>query len=302
MKRTTIIKVDTFAPQARAMRKHFESRFSNPHGTARNRFVWDWWHVASQYTLLRTPAWEFFPGELYRDFHDHLVWWGRRTLGCHDVSPPWLSLYVDGCRQEFHADRPHGPFAFVFSLTPWVGRTFRGGETLLMRESTLSYWSRRPTKKGTEHAELFETVAPRFNRLTIFDPRIPHAVGRVEGPLDPKDGRLVVHGWFVQPRPFIEGPLQPSLVQEKLEALTEGLHAELQDAPALDGLVSIRFGVNSSGACTPPRMLAHTLRADDARSVYPSRLIKSLMTRIEGWRFARQRAPSTVTLPFVFER
>ena len=42
---------------------------------------------------------------------------------------------------------------------------------------------------------------------TVFDPRIPHGVRQVTGTHDPREGRLVIHGWFVQPRPFVRGPL-----------------------------------------------------------------------------------------------
>ena len=54
---------------------------------------------------------------------------GEDRLGCSRVSEPWLSFYVDGCRQELHADVPQGPWAFVFSLTRWDERPFEGGET-----------------------------------------------------------------------------------------------------------------------------------------------------------------------------
>ena len=132
--------VDRFAAEARALRAHFDVRFSNPRSATADRFVWDLWHVPGQYTALRTPAWEFFPKKAYDAFHQRLVWWGRRTLGCHDVSPPWLSCYVNGCEQRLHGDLPHGPVAFVFSLTKWDTRTFRGGETLLVRDEVLDFW------------------------------------------------------------------------------------------------------------------------------------------------------------------
>jgi Rps23 Pro-64 3,4-dihydroxylase Tpa1-like proline 4-hydroxylase len=43
---------------------------------------------------------------------------------------------------------------------------------------------------------LLELVPPLFNRLTVFDPRVPHGVPVVEGTRDPREGRLVLHGWF----------------------------------------------------------------------------------------------------------
>ena len=109
--------MDGFAPEAKALRATFDERFAEPRSTRGDRFVWDWWHVPGQYTALRTPAWTYFPKKVYEAFHRRLVEWGRKTLGCHDISPPWLSLYIDGCRQELHGDLPHGPWAFVYSLT-----------------------------------------------------------------------------------------------------------------------------------------------------------------------------------------
>ena len=47
---------------------------------------------------------------------------------------------MDGCRQELHADVPHGPWAFVLSLTDWKARKFTGGETLILKPETLDYW------------------------------------------------------------------------------------------------------------------------------------------------------------------
>ena len=52
--------------------------------------------------------------------------------------------------------------------------------------------------------ELFSLTPPLFNRLTVFDARIPHGVRRVEGTRDPRHGRLVLHGWFTAPSPHFE--------------------------------------------------------------------------------------------------
>ena len=142
----SLLVVDGFAPEGRALRATFDERFGDPRSTRGDRFVWDWWHVPGQYTHLRTPAWTYFPRALYARFHRRLVAWGRATLGCHDISPPWLSLYVDGCRQELHGDNPHGPFAFVYSLT--VGRGFRGGQTLMLRDDVLDHWREFRTRSA----------------------------------------------------------------------------------------------------------------------------------------------------------
>jgi hypothetical protein len=58
-----------------------------------------------------------------------LCQFGQEQLGCRAISPPWLSVYIDGCEQRFHTDAWHGPWAFVLSLTDWDTKEFTGGET-----------------------------------------------------------------------------------------------------------------------------------------------------------------------------
>src|SRR3989344_4885962 len=226
------------------MRRHYDGLFGDARAVTGERFVWDYGHVPGRYTHLRTPAYDFFPRGLYEDFHNQLVWWGRRTLGCHDVTPAWLGCYVDGCEQRLHADLPHGPWAFVFSLTPWSTRDFTGGETILLRETTLDYWANLGKSRGLEEDGVVREVAPRFNRLLVFDPRIPHGVRRVEGVKDVARGRLVVHGWFTNPRPFIEGPLPKAALQDEVDRLTHGFGQLFSQIGPVAGLLSASFAVS----------------------------------------------------------
>lgn len=76
-----------------------------------------------------------------------------------------------GFRQELHTDSWHGPFAFVLSITDWEGRQFSGGETMLLQPLVLDYWRAFDAQQGLETRTLFEFVEPKFNRLTVFDPR-----------------------------------------------------------------------------------------------------------------------------------
>src|SRR5262249_37327505 len=177
----SVIVVDRFAPEATALRRAFDARFAEPRRAHADRFVWDYWHVPGQYTHLRTPAWTYFPKPLYTRLHERLVAWGRATLGCHDISPPWLSVYVDGCRQELHGDLPHGPWAFVLSLTNWRDRTFTGGETVMLRDDVLEMWTTFQSVRGVEEKEIVNAIEPAFGRLVVFDPRVPHGVRCVRG-------------------------------------------------------------------------------------------------------------------------
>lgn len=294
-----LLTLDRFAPEARALRQAYDARFADPRSTARGRFVWDYWHVPGQYTHLRTPAWELFPEATYRAFHERLVWWGRRTLGCHDVSPPWLSCYVDGCGQRLHADVPHGPFAFVFSLTRWPTARFEGGQTLLLDERVLDWWSESRSGANVEEPELVRAVDPRFNRLVVFDPRVPHGVREVRGTRDVREGRLVVHGWFVQPRPFVEGPLPVRALARELETLPEAL-ASVGEVQAR-GLMSVGFAVRPSGQVAQVRVLADTVRAPKADAKGVRALREALVKAVRGFRFPRAKGPSRVTLPVTFD-
>jgi hypothetical protein len=293
--------VDRFAPEASALRRVFDDRFADPRRAHAARFVWDYWHVPDQYTALRTPAWTYFPRTLYRRWHRRLVSWGREHLGCHDVSPPWLSLYVDGCGQELHGDLPHGPWAFVYSLTRWRGRAFRGGETVLLRDQVLDYWHDFASIRGVERGELCRDIAPRFGRLTAFDPRIPHGVRTVTGTHEPREGRLVIHGWFVQPRPFVFGPLPARALAARTGELIDHLGGWLGELPVA-GLLSMRFTVDRRGVVRDVRALSDTTRVPADAEAARRRVVRRIREAIAAWRFGSQRAPSRVTLPLVFER
>jgi len=295
----SVLAVDRFAPEAAALRGVFDERFADPRSTRADRFVWDWWHVPGQYTHLRTPAWTYFPRALYAAFHNRLVAWGRETLGCHDVSPPWLSCYVDGCGQQLHGDLPHGPFAFVFSLTR--GGAFTGGQTLLLRDEVLDFWDDFRSVRAVEEGELVRAVEPRFNRLVVFDPRIPHGVREVRGTRDPREGRLVIHGWFVQPRPFVRGPLRASALAARVDDLLGELPALLGDLPVA-GMLAVAFDVPRSGAATGVRVLSDTTRVPRVFERERRRVVARLRAAIGSWQFGAQRGASKVTLPLVFER
>jgi len=238
-----LIVSNALARDAASLRAVFDARYDDPRSTRADRFAWDYWHVPGQYTHLRTPAWSYFPKRVYERFHRGLVAWGRDHLGCHDISPPWLSLYVDGCRQELHGDLPHGPWAFVLSLTRWRGRVFTGGETLMLRDDVLDFWAGFRSVRGVEEGELVRAIEPVFGRLTVFDPRVPHGVRCVRGTHDPRDGRLVIHGWFVQPRPFIQGALRASALSSRVDELTGHLGGWLGGLP-MAGLLSLAFTVD----------------------------------------------------------
>ncbi len=296
----TILTINDFYTGASTLRRHFEGRFKAPRDPDGGRFVWDWWHVPNQYTLLRTPAYEFFPKEIYDPLHLRLIDWSRRNLGCHDISPPWMSCYVEGCSQELHCDMPHGPFAYVYSLTQWKTRAFRGGETFLLRDEVMELWKGLPSRPQYESKELTQEIPPLFNRLTVFDPRVPHGVRRVSGASDVLDGRLVVHGWFTEPRPWIDGPVPQKSLKNAMEGLMEQLHSVMESGLDVSGMLTVQVHVSAAGAVTRTVFSADTMRGcTDQESTQLKKLIAAYF---RSGRFGKQKAPSTLIIPLLFER
>jgi len=290
---------DRFYPDAAKLRAVFDERFAEPRSTRGDRFVWDYWHVPDQYTHLRTPAWEYFPQRAYRAFHEALVRWGRETLGCWDISPPWLSCYVEGCQQHLHSDVPHGPWAFVYSLTP-RRPVFQGGETQILRPEVLDYWPTFAGNVDRERNSFVERIPPRFDRLVVFDPRLPHGVTRVSGTHDPREGRLVVHGWFTEPRPFVEGALTPKQVDKALEDALGGLSEALAEFGALHGVLSVRLTAAKDGTIDKARVLANTVVGLEAPGSVEAQATRRVLRGLRGLSLPRARGTTEITIPLLF--
>lgn len=295
-----ILTMDRFYSRADELRGVFDERFENPSAARGDRFVWDFWYVKDQYRMVRTPAYHYFPAKLYQHFHSELVQWGRRHLGCHDISPPWLSYYVEGCRQELHADVPHGPWAFVYSISPRKIQ-YRGGETLVLKPDVLNYWPSFSDAEGRELGSFVDRIPSPFNRLTVFDPRFPHGVTEVRGVEDPQEGRLVIHGWFVEPRPYVTGALKTNQVQKPLGMAMQGLAEALPNLGELHGTVSLRLQVRPEGSVGGLTILTDTLMGlqDPLNQKRQARAL--LKTLFKGLSFPKSKGASEVTIPLLFK-
>ncbi len=276
------------------LRGHIDKQFANPRQARADKFVWDYWHIENQYSLLRTPALHYFPKDLYQKFYSKLLELAQFQFGCAMVSSPWLSCYTDGCFQNLHADVPQGPWAFVYSLTNWEQRTFKGGETLMIKPDILKYWEKPIWQKGLEVSDIFEEVAPEFNQLLVFDPRIPHGVKRVEGEKNPMNGRLVIHGWFMDPCPFVHGGLESHKNLEGFlsnEVAQVVAHASEGTNPL--GFLSLRLDINASGSVAKILVLAS--------SILDSSVVVPLKKNLKLLKFPKASKSSQLILPLLFE-
>lgn len=300
-----------FSSAARELRAVFEKKFADPRKTSADRFVWDFWHIENQYSVLRTPARHFFPKPVFERLERDLVTYGQERLGCNGISDPWISLYLDGSYQNFHADSPHGPWAYVYSLTQWKTRKFGGGETLVARDALLNFWPAftrdRRNERGIEFEDLFAAIPPEFNQLTLFDPRLPHAVKEVRGTRDPLLGRLVIHGWFVEPRPFVRGALAARAplhrkTGARLDEILEPLSRELAKYRSLQGTTAVRVEVGANGRPGRQELLCHTLvnSAAPADARLPLEAIRHIAETLDAAEFPRSSGKSWLTIPFLF--
>ncbi|MBU6154906.1 MAG: hypothetical protein KGP28_11435 [Bdellovibrionales bacterium] len=288
-----------FHSGAGALRKHFDDVFSNPLSADSRRFCWDYWNVPGQYRLLRTPAESFFPKPLFSRFLHHLLFWGRTHLGCQMISHPWLSAYTDHCYQGLHSDVPHGPFSFVYSLTRWNSRNFHGGETLMAKPALLRYFSEM--QKGDSHEEsgLLRAIPAQFNRLTVFDPRYPHGVRMVNGVDSLLDSRLVIHGWFTDPRPTLEGALSFQKVARPMDAFAAHVMNGVASLKPVSGLLSLRLRINKTGRIQSIDVLSSHLV--DPMGALPSKPGLDSILQSSGVGFPRASSETRITIPLLFQ-
>jgi hypothetical protein len=289
--------VPSFFAEADAMRGVFDQRVGPSRGADPARFVWDYWHVPGQYSYFRTHTRRFFRPDLCRRFTAAVRQWGETHLGCSRISEPWLSYYIDGCRQELHTDVPIGPWAFVFSLTRWEERRFTGGETLLVGADVLDYWTGFDANRPLEANELLARLPTRFNQLTVFDARVPHGVARVEGTHDPTESRIVVHGWFLAPSLSVRGALRPSEAAPTIAQIRGDWRGLLARAGGVTGIATWRLRVSTEGSVVAAPLVADTLVATSSGARCPADVLDDVHRRLCAAEFPRSSGETVVTLP-----
>src|SRR5436305_2727424 len=220
--RERFVVIDDFLPekQGLSMREDIDAHFSNPerHQSSTHQ-VWNYWHVPGSYTYLRTTPEKVIARDKVEGFVEAMRSWAARNLGLAGVTWPYLSLYVPGCAQGLHNDSTNGRLGYVYSLTRNDRQTI-GGETVLVQDRDLFRTSLDRAQAGTD---LFDLVAPRFNRLTLFDDRIPHAVQRLDGSMDPLEGRFVLHGHISEAGVVAQGALAAEAIRERVAGIVDEL-------------------------------------------------------------------------------
>ncbi|MFL6721589.1 MAG: hypothetical protein ACJ8FT_07275 [Sphingomonas sp.] len=292
--RERFLVVDDFLPHddSLSMRGDIDAHFGNPGNHDPSHQVWNYWHVPGSYTYLRTTPEKVIAREKVEAFMEALQTWAAWNLGLGGVTWPYLSLYVPGCLQGLHNDSVNGRLGYVYSLTRNERQTI-GGETVLVHDRDLFRSSLDRPAAGTG---LFDLVEPRFNRLTLFDDRIPHAVQRVDGTMDPVEGRLVLHGHISEAGVVAEGPLAP----EAIESLVALALAQLRNAVArsVRGVLVLQVEIGPGGEVQQLRPILDRLASNTDEDL--EELRREIGHRAGAIRFPAAASGTRANVPLIF--
>lgn len=294
---TPCLVIDNFLPAdlAWAMRRDIEEHFAEPYRQSAERHqVWNYWFVPGLYTYLKTSPEKIVQQDRMQRFFDTLRGWSQANLGLSTITWPFLSLYVAGCRQGLHNDAANGRIAYVYSLTSDARRT-QGGQTLVFKDADpLRANLATPATAGN----FYSAIEPSFNRLVLFDDRMPHAVEQLTGSMDPLDGRFVMHGHISEGPPIVTGGLPAELA---LPIVGEGINEVFSVMPDFmtryHGPLCLKIVIGAGGAVLRVRPLLNRVvtkrQGDEDFSV----VLAALLSRMEQMTFPQAHEATQIILP-----
>ena len=145
----------------------------------------------------------------------------------------------------------------------------------------MNYWQNYKQSSHYEFSNFVDIIPSMMNQLIVFDPRFPHGVTEVKGTRDPLKSRLVIHGWFVNARPYVVGGLSTAQVKQSVEKTFTELNKTLSEIDLLDGTLSLRLKVSTGGQVRDYKVLTNTIvslanKNDDV--LYFNKEIKKITT------------------------
>jgi hypothetical protein len=283
-----------FFSNAEQLRRCFDDHFDNPYEQSEpTHGVWNYWYVPEMYNYLRADPQRIF-GDQLAGFMRHVRAWARATLGLTSVSRCSLHLYVNGCGQGLHSDFHNGIWGYVFSLTRWHTRTFKGGETLIFHDGVPNY-----KRHHVQGDALYELVPARFNQLLVFDDRIVHAVRPLQGTMDPREGRVVLNGHLFGGFPVVDGPLDPDGVRVAVWQGLPALAKQIAGFKDVQGMISVRFEVSTDGLPGTSSILFNNLVSSQNTPRSVEATTAAILDYLGRVRFGSAASPSTISVPIL---
>jgi hypothetical protein len=286
-------KFDDFYPGAPLMRKAIDDHFTESIACKQpfnRRAVWNYWYIPTLYAYFRAAPGEFFGSE-YDAFMRFLREFAAREFGLAITTLPFLSMYLDGCVQNIHNDATNGRLAYVYSLTNWEARKFLGGETFVYLVGDAAF---EKIFRPTGGFGFYDFIEPHFNRLGLFDDRLPHAVNAIQGTMNPLDARFALHGHMEEPQaiPFAEGGLAGADLAQGFEyARSEAMRAF--GGGGCHGFVTFEVTVQADGL-GQPRARHMQLLQRDRTAENPTHCVEKFLGLLSAIRWPQAAAPSTL--------
>ena len=294
------IAIPDFFAEARALRAAFDAHFADPvHHVPEIHQVWNYWHVPGQYNYLRTQPEKIIPRPLCDRLFAALARLAIERFGMTVATWPYLSLYVSGCSQSIHNDARNGRLGYVFSLTDWEQRHFAGGETMIFRDQ--SYFGTEALTEPYAAGDFYDLVPIPFNQLLVFDDRIPHAVPRIEGTMEPREGRVVLHGHFAEGPALAVGALPIAIARAVVAGFIQATRQRLAETgKGLVGTLNLRITVRNDGMVEGGQVLYDRLLPVTDGAVAAKDAVNAAIALLREVRFPAASGATVVTfaLPF----
>jgi hypothetical protein len=132
--------------------------------------------------------------------------------------------------------------------------------------------------------------------LTLFDDRIPHAVQRLDGSMDPLEGRFVLHGHISEAGVVAQGALPAEAIREQVAGIVNELRHSA--GSGVHGPLVIQLEIGPEGDVQRTRPLLDRLASKDDADLDG---IRSMVAqRLSGVRFPSAPSPTSANIPLIF--
>ena len=139
--------------------------------------------------------------------------------------------------------------------------------------------------------------------MLIFDNRLLHAVTRVDGPMDPLEGRFVLQGHLSEVGTIVDGALPPSLAVRPLSVMLNHFVVDAAARIALHhGVMPVRLNlkVDRGGTVSECSVLSDRVLHSDPGNVDWHCLGEDLVCRFLALSFPSAAGESVIIQPVVF--
>jgi hypothetical protein len=285
--------IDDFLPTelAEAMRADIDRHFANPYDQPpATHDIWKYWFVPGAYVHLKTDPARVIDPERVEAFKAAAKAGLLAHVGTGTITVPHLNYFFPGSFLDWHTDSGKGSFALIYSLTRADRRTV-GGNTLIMRDPETAG---APIFKGRGPSGIYHAIEPKFNRMLIIDQRVPHAVSKIEGSMDPIDGRYVIIARVGYGTPVVEGPHTQDDVMAVLGPVRPALAKTPPGHRPSHGPIGVRLEIGADGAVAGAHVLYHRVRGMDGGAVDSTAIAAEKMAMLRALRFPAAEGASTV--------